>query len=215
MTDTTAFDLQLGDTVAAMVIALRSGYSLPQVIEGVARNAPQPTAGEFAQVAADLERGLDVREALQNLYQRVPSTYLRGVIDVVEEVRAEGGNLPRELGPVGQAVWEHVGTDSRSDAYLRDSCEQLGARVDAFVYNAVRIEALLSRLSPAARQLAELAASVGTEFTLDALAQTGDLDHDVLNDALDELLGQSIIRGPSRHAYTFAHIKLHEAILEG
>jgi hypothetical protein len=198
-----------------MVIALRSAYSPPQVFEGLARNAPQPTAGEFAQVVADLERGLDVEEALNGLLERVPSTYLRGVIDVFAEVRAEGGNLPRKLEPVGQAIWEHVGTDGQSDAYLRESCEQLGARVEAFVYNAVRIEALLSQLSPTARQLAQLAAGIGTEFTFAAVAEASDLEGNALDDALDELLGHSIIREPSRHAYSFAHQRLHEAIREG
>lgn len=215
MTDTTAFDLQLGDAVAAMVIALRSGYSPPQVFEGLVHNAPQPTAGEFARVVADLERGLEVEEALNGLLERVPSVYLRGVVDIFAEVRAEGGNLPRKLEPLGQAIWEHVGSDGRSDAYLRETCEQMGARVEAFVYNAVRIEALLSQLSPDARQLAELAATIGPEFTLDALEQAGDLDRDTLIDTLDELLGQSIIQEKGRQAYVFAHEKLHEAVRKG
>jgi hypothetical protein len=215
MTDTTAFDLQLGDAVAAMVIALRSAYSSLQVFEALAHNGPEPTAGEFARVAADLAQGMEMGEALHNLLERVPSTYLRGVIDVFEEVRAEGGNLPRKLEPVGQAIWEHVGTDGRSDAYLRESCEQLGARVEAFVYNAVRIEALLSQLSPAARQLAELAATIGPEFTLAAVAEASDLEGDALVDALDELLRHSVIREPSQHVYSFAHQRLHEAVLKG
>ena len=116
---------------------------------------------------------------------------------------------------MGQAIWEHVGTDGRSDAYLRESCEQLGARVEAFVYNAVRIEALLSQLSPDARQLAELAVTIGPEFAFDALEQAGDLDRDTLIDTLDELLRQSIIQEKAHHAYVFAHEKLREAVRKG
>jgi hypothetical protein len=215
MTDTRAFDLQLGDTVAAMVIALRSAYSPPQVFEGLSHNAPQPTASEFARVVADLERGLEVEEALNGLLERVPSVYLRGVVDVFAEVRSEGCNLPQKLEPVGQAIWEHVGTDGRSDAYLREMCEEMGARIEACVYNAVRIEALLSQLSPDARQLAESAATIGPQFTGDALAHASDLERDTLSDALDELLGQSIIQEKAHHAYVFAHERLYEAIRKG
>jgi len=215
VTDTKAFDLQLGDAVAVMVISLRSGYSLPQILPQLALQAPEPTASAFAGVAADLERGQTLDQALSNLSERIPSVYLRSLIETIDQARQEQINLPDALKAVGQAIWEHVGTDGRSDAYLRVLCEQVHAPMETFLYGTVRVEALLGQLSPGARDLVRAAASIGPAFTLDALAQAGNVDDDARIEQLEELRRYGMIREQGKRSYCFAHEKLREVIQQG
>jgi DNA-binding SARP family transcriptional activator len=72
------------------------------------------------------------------------------------------------------------------------------------------IEARLAQLSPAARTLAGLAASVGREFTADVLAAAAELDENELVRALDELWRRRIIRERGTDAYDFTHDRIRE-----
>ena len=74
-------------------------------------------------------------------------------------------------------------------------------------------DALLARvdqLSPLSRSLAELAATIGREFTFHVLAQASDADEDRLVRGLDELWQRRIIREQGEEAYDFSHDKLRE-----
>lgn len=72
------------------------------------------------------------------------------------------------------------------------------------------LEARLARLSPAARELAGLAAVIGREFTYDVLRACSALSPDSLIPALDELWRRRIIREHGRGAYDFSHDKIRE-----
>jgi DNA-binding SARP family transcriptional activator len=74
--------------------------------------------------------------------------------------------------------------------------------------------ARLDQLSPLARGLAELAATIGREFTLDVLARASDVDEDRLVRGLDELWQRRIIREQGHDAYDFSHDKLREIAYE-
>ena len=68
----------------------------------------------------------------------------------------------------------------------------------------------LSQLSAAAREVAALAASVGTDFTLDLLSEASDLEADAVVGAVDELWRRRIMR-EFRDGYDFSHDLLREA----
>jgi len=79
-------------------------------------------------------------------------------------------------------------------------------------------DALLARvdqLSPPARALAELAATIGREFTFDGLREATDAGEDMLVRGLDELWQRGIVREQGQEAYDFSHDKLREVIYEG
>lgn len=76
--------------------------------------------------------------------------------------------------------------------------------------NAV-LQARLAQLSPAARHLAGLAATIGREFTYPVLAQVSDQDDDELVRCLDELWQRQMVREQGADAYDFTHDKLREA----
>ncbi|MTD53129.1 ATP-binding protein [Amycolatopsis pithecellobii] len=67
----------------------------------------------------------------------------------------------------------------------------------------------LAQAPPAARQVVELAAAVGRDFTLDLLTEASDLDADTVVQAVDELWRLRIIR-EFRDGYDFSHDLLRE-----
>lgn len=72
------------------------------------------------------------------------------------------------------------------------------------------IQARLAQLSPATRELAILAATIGRAFTFDVLAQASGCDEDTLVRGLDELWQRHIIREQGSDAYDFSHDKIRE-----
>lgn len=75
------------------------------------------------------------------------------------------------------------------------------------------ISARLARLTPDARRLVEIAATIGREFTPEVLASAAGTTEDDLADALDELWRRHIVeeRGST---YDFSHDKLRDVALE-
>src|SRR5829696_8407257 len=72
------------------------------------------------------------------------------------------------------------------------------------------IEARLAALSPAARELAGIAATVGREFTADVLAQASEAGEEQLVRGLDELWRRRIVRDRGLDAYDFTHGRIRE-----
>lgn len=68
----------------------------------------------------------------------------------------------------------------------------------------------LEQVTPAAREVAGLAAAVGRNFTLDLLTEASDLDADTVVQAVDELWRRRIVR-EFRDGYDFSHDLLRES----
>jgi DNA-binding SARP family transcriptional activator len=69
----------------------------------------------------------------------------------------------------------------------------------------------LAQLSAPARQLAEVAATIGRHFAVPLLQQASDTDEEGLARGLDELWRRRIVRERGLDAYDFSHDKLREA----
>ena len=72
----------------------------------------------------------------------------------------------------------------------------------------------LDQGTAAAREVAGLAAAVGTNFTLDLLTEASDLDADAVVEAVDELWRRRIVR-EFRDGYDFSHDLLRETAYAG
>jgi DNA-binding SARP family transcriptional activator/tetratricopeptide (TPR) repeat protein len=70
----------------------------------------------------------------------------------------------------------------------------------------------LAQLSPPSRELAELAAAIGREFSFDLLAEASRQDEDTLVRELDELWHRRIVREHGVTGYDFSHDKLREVV---
>jgi len=72
------------------------------------------------------------------------------------------------------------------------------------------ISTRLAQLSSLARELAELAATIGREFTFDVLKQALGGDEELLVRGLDELWQRRIVREHGKDAYDFCHGKIRD-----
>jgi DNA-binding SARP family transcriptional activator len=73
----------------------------------------------------------------------------------------------------------------------------------------------IAQADPAAREVAELAAVIGRDFTLELLAEASDLDEDSVIGAVDELWRRRIIREHPPAGYDFAHDLLRDTAYGG
>ena len=103
-----AFNEQLGDTIALLANSLRSGYSLLQSMELVARESSDPIAFEFKRVVREVGLGISPQQALQNLYRRMPSDDLDLMITAINIQYEVGGNLAQILDVLAHTIRERV-----------------------------------------------------------------------------------------------------------
>ncbi|MDZ4767816.1 MAG: type II secretion system F family protein [Chloroflexota bacterium] len=102
------FENQLPDTLGLWVNALRSGYSVLQSMEAIARDAPEPTATEFKRVVQEVQIGIDMEDGLEHLLNRVESEDLDLVITAVNIQREVGGNLAEILDVISHTIRERI-----------------------------------------------------------------------------------------------------------
>jgi tight adherence protein B len=103
-----AFGNQLSDTLNLWVNALRSGYSVLQAMEAIARELPPPVSVEFNRVVQEVRLGLQLEVALQNLLRRVDSDDMDLVVTAVNVQREVGGNLAEILEVISHTIRERV-----------------------------------------------------------------------------------------------------------
>jgi tight adherence protein B len=103
-----AFDNQLGDTLNLLVNALRSGYSVLQAMEAVAKELPPPISVEFRRVVQEIQLGLPMETALDHLLGRIASEDLDLVVTAINIQREVGGNLAEILDVISHTIRERV-----------------------------------------------------------------------------------------------------------
>lgn len=102
------FNNQLGDTIGLLANSLRSGYSMLQSMELVAREAADPIGTEFKRVVREVGLGLSIQDALNNLLRRVPSDDLDLMITAINIQYEVGGNLAQILDTIAHTIRERV-----------------------------------------------------------------------------------------------------------
>ncbi len=103
-----AFNAQLGDTIGIMANSLRSGYSLLQAMELVAKETPAPMGEEFGRVVREVGLGLSPERALENLVRRINSDDLDLMVTAIKVQHEVGGNLSKILDTIGNTIRERV-----------------------------------------------------------------------------------------------------------
>ncbi len=88
------FDNQLIDALMIMSSSFRGGLSLIQAMEAVVDEMPDPINQEFSTVLGENKMGVSLDEALNHLYNRMPSSALQQLITAILLARETGGNLP-------------------------------------------------------------------------------------------------------------------------
>jgi tight adherence protein B len=107
---------QLPDTVELVTSTVRSGLPVQEAFRTVAREMPQPTAGQFAIVCSELSVGRPPEEAVEAVYQRTQVAEY-GIFAVTLAVQMKsGGNLTETLQTLGDTVRQRVALAARAKA---------------------------------------------------------------------------------------------------
>lgn len=136
--------VQMPDAVGMIVRALRDGIPVNEAIRAIAREAPEPTRSEFAQVANEQAIGVPLEASLLALHER---TGLReyGYFAVTIALQQQtGGSLTESLDNLADVVRKRVQIAARGRALTGQ------ARMSALILTAIPFVALaaLSVLNP-------------------------------------------------------------------
>jgi tight adherence protein B len=102
------FNDQLSDMLNLMVNGLRAGYSTMQAMEAISKELPSPICDEFRRVIQEMQIGISMETALDNLLRRIPSEDLDFVITAINVQREVGGNLSEILDNISFTIRERV-----------------------------------------------------------------------------------------------------------
>lgn len=102
------FNDQLSDMLNLMVNGLRAGYSTMQAMDAVSRELPSPISDEFRRLVQEMQIGIPMEKALDNLLRRIPSDDLDFVITAINVQREVGGNLSEILDTISFTIRERV-----------------------------------------------------------------------------------------------------------
>jgi len=102
------FGEQLPDMLNLTVNGLRAGYSTMQAMEAVSKELPAPISDEFRRVVQEMQLGVPMERALDNLLRRIPSDDLDLIITAINVQREVGGNLAEILDTISYTIRERV-----------------------------------------------------------------------------------------------------------
>ena len=102
------FNDQLSDMLNLMFNGLRAGYSTMQAMEAISKELPAPISDEFRRVVQEMQIGISMETALENLLRRIPSEDLDFVVTAINVQREVGGNLSEILDNISFTIRERV-----------------------------------------------------------------------------------------------------------
>lgn len=102
------FNDQLPDMLNLMVNGLRAGYSTTQAMEAISKELPPPINDEFRRVVQEMQIGIPMETALENLLRRIPSEDLDFVVTAINVQREVGGNLSEILDNISFTIRERI-----------------------------------------------------------------------------------------------------------
>lgn len=100
------FEEGLPEAIDLMVSGLRAGHSLIAAIGLVGRECSDPVGGEFKICFEEQNYGLELKNALDNLTDRVPLQDLRIVATAITIQKESGGNLAEVLDKTAYVIRE-------------------------------------------------------------------------------------------------------------
>lgn len=103
-----AFAQQLPDTITLLANSLRAGSSFLQGIELVTREARPPISEEMERVVREMQLGMALQPALNNLVRRMGSEDLELVVTAIQIQSQVGGNLATVLDSIAFTIRERI-----------------------------------------------------------------------------------------------------------
>ena len=107
---------QLPDTIQLVTSTVRSGLPVNEAFRTIAREMPQPTAGQFAIVCSELSLGRPPEEAVEAVYRRTQvAEYGMFAMTLAVQLKS-GGSLAETLQTLGDTVTQRVALAGRAKA---------------------------------------------------------------------------------------------------
>jgi tight adherence protein B len=97
---------QLPDTLQLLAGSLQAGYSLPQAMDTVVREARAPIGTEFNRALVEARLGVPPEEALEGIARRTRSRDFSWIVMAIKIQKDVGGNLAELLGNVAETLRE-------------------------------------------------------------------------------------------------------------
>ena len=97
---------QLADAMVSLSSAIRAGLSLPQAVEMLADNSPQPIKSEFGYIITDYEMGKPLDRALEEAKERLRSENFALFAAALLASRDSGGRLNETVDRISHSVRE-------------------------------------------------------------------------------------------------------------
>ena len=102
------FAKQLPDTITLLANTLRAGSSFLQGVELITREARPPISEEFGRVVREMNLGVALQPALNNMVRRVKSEDLELMVTAINIQSQVGGNLATVLDSIAFTIRERV-----------------------------------------------------------------------------------------------------------
>jgi tight adherence protein B len=125
------FNDQLAETLALIATSMRGGFSLIQSIANVSRDSQEPTKSELRRVGQEVQLGLSVPQALDNLVVRMESEDLDLVVTAIKIHARVGGNLTTILENISSTIRERA--KLRREVRVITSMQRISSYVIGFL----------------------------------------------------------------------------------
>jgi tight adherence protein B len=102
------FQEQLPEALDLLARAVRSGHAITSGLEIIGQEMADPIRAEFAAVVDEVNLGLTLKEALDNLCERVPSLDIRFFAIAILLQKETGGNIAEILDNISRLLRERV-----------------------------------------------------------------------------------------------------------
>ncbi|KRR25713.1 pilus assembly protein TadB [Bradyrhizobium lablabi] len=107
---------QLPDAIQLVTSTVRSGLPVHEAFRTIAREMPQPTAGQFAIVCNEVNLGRPPEEAVEAVYRRTQvAEYAMFAVTLAVQLKS-GGSLAETLQTLGDTVSQRVALAARAKA---------------------------------------------------------------------------------------------------
>jgi tight adherence protein B len=123
---TKKFTEAFADAIDIIVRGIRSGLPVGDCLKIIAKESPQPLAGEFNRLVDALAMGITVEEGLEKMYERMPTPELRFFTIVLAIQSKTGGNLAEALA--------NLSTVLRARKLMREKIKALSSEATASAF---------------------------------------------------------------------------------
>lgn len=110
------FSDSLPDALGQISSALKAGLSFSQAVDGVIGVTSGPIQQELLLFSRELRLGIDVNDALDNMYERMPVSELNLAVSSIKISRETGGQLAENLERLSETLRKKIEMEGKIDA---------------------------------------------------------------------------------------------------